>query len=444
MSSVKITPSVKKLIIEGGVPLKGEITPSGAKNAINKELVASLLTREPCTFRNVPRTTEIDVVLKLLSEVGTKHEWTSENTLTVQTREITNSKVGQNYSGFNRIPILMLGPLLNRVGESCLPAVGGCSIGGRPVDFHIEGLTRMGATITQDGDVFQATTSGLHGATFDLSYPSVGATENLIIAASLANGTTVIRNAAIEPEIFDLILFLQKLGALLSIEPNRTIVVRGVKELSGAEHDVMPDRIEVASLACAAVATAGRVTIRDARQADLLTFLNMLRLAGGAFEVGAHGITFSRDKEDLQAVHLETDVHPGFATDWQPPFAVMLTQAEGLSVIHETVYENRLGYLDELQRLGAHTDRTVACLGRKPCRFADSDYFHSAVIRGRTKLQGKDIRIPDLRAGFSYLIAALVAEGKSTITGLEYLDRGHERLPERLKEIGARVELVAN
>lgn len=432
--------SKRKLNIEGGVPLKGEISASGAKNAINKELVASLLTKEPCTFTNVPRTTEIDVVLELLSDVGTKYQWDSGHTLTVQTSEITSSRVGQTYSGFNRIPILMLGALLTRAGEAWVPLVGGCSIGDRPIDLHLEGLAKMGARIDEEGDAYRATTNGFHGATFDLSYPSVGATENLLIAASLAKGTTVIRNAAVEPEILDLILFLQKLGALISIETNRSFIIRGVNKLSGTKHEVMPDRMEVASLACAAVATDGRVTVKNARQADLITFLNMLRLTGGAFEVAPDGITFSRENKELRAVHLETDVHPGFATDWQPSFAVLLTQAEGLSVLHETVYENRLGYLDELQRMGAHVDRTVACLGRKPCRFADLDYYHSAIIRGRTTLQGQNIHIPDLRAGFSYLIAALVAEGKSTITGLEFLERGHERIEERLGGIGARIE----
>lgn len=428
-------------IIRGGRRLEGNVTVGGAKNAIGKQLVASLLTTEPCLFHNVPRIVEIDVILEMLSDVGTEFVWLDDDTLRLQTPEIRTAEVGQKYSGFNRIPILMLSPLLHRAGFASVPTVGGCQIGPRPVDFHIDALEMMGASIESYSGGFRASANGLNGTSIRLAFPSVGATENCILAATLARGTTVIENAAIEPEVIDTILFLQKMGAQITIDVNRRIVIEGVSVLSGTQHSPITDRIEVASFAAAAVATNGRITVKNARQDHMTAFLNSLRKVGGGFVVESDGITFFRSQATLKPIHLETDVHPGFMTDWQQPFVVMLTQADGMSVVHETVYENRFGYTGPLRDMGADIGLTQFCLGQQPCRFWNKKHEHSCVIRGHTKLQGVPIRIPDLRAGFAYVVAALVAQGTTKLNGIEFLERGYAAVPEKLDAINARIDV---
>lgn len=430
----------KKYLIEGGRKLTGVISVAGAKNAISKQLVASILTDEPCIFTNVPRITEIDVLLEMLAEIGTISEWRDQQTLVVQTPRITCPVISQKYSGFNRIPILLLAPLLHRAKTVTVPVVGGCKIGARPVDFHIDALKAMGAEILYTDESYTARSTALRGTIIKLPYPSVGATENIIIAATLARGTTVIQNAAVEPEIIDTILFLQKMGALICVDTDRRIIIEGVQKLSGATHHTIIDRIEAASFAAAAVASDGRVTIRHAQQEHLITFLNELYKVGGGFTANSEGITFFR-KSELRAAHIETDVHPGFATDWQQPFVVLLTQAQGVSVFHETVYENRFGYTNTLKEMGATIDLATACLGSKPCRFRHLDHQHSCIVKGATPLKGKPIDIPDLRAGFAYLIAGLIAEGTTEITGIRYIERGYANVPDKLRSIGANIEV---
>lgn len=426
----------------GGRRLHGTVTVGGAKNAIGKQLVASLLTSEPCTFANVPRIAEIDAILEMLADIGTQREWLDAATLRLQTRGISRGEVGQKYSGFNRIPILLLGPLLHRIGTACVPTVGGCRIGPRPVNFHLDALAGMGADVETLSTGYRATSRGLRGTTITLPYPSVGATETALFTATLAKGTTVIAGAAIEPEIIDTILFLQKMGAQISVDVDRRIVVEGVDRLHGVHHAPIPDRIEVASFAAAAIATRGEITVRSARQDHMTALLNALRKVGGAFTVSTDGITFFRRKEELTPLHLETDVHPGFMTDWQQPFVVMLTQAGGVSVVHETVYENRFGYTSALTPMGADITLTPFCLGSLPCRFAHQGHDHSCLIKGGTRLEGAPITIPDLRAGFAYIIAALTAHGTSEVTGIPYLERGYADVPRKLEAIGAQIEVV--
>src|SRR5436190_4711481 len=427
--------------IEGGCPLNGEVRVGGAKNAIGKQLVASLLTEEPCTFTNVPRITEIEAILNMLGEVGTVAEWKDEQTLLVQTPRITSTTVGTRYSGYNRIPILLLAPLLHRAREVRVPVVGGCRIGARPVDFHISALEAMGAEIEYGAESYLAKSSGLQGQTVHLPYPSVGATENILIAASLAKGTTVVQNAAVEPEIIDTILLLQKMGALIRVDVDRRIIIEGVTRLRGATHHTLTDRIEVASFAAATVACGGRSKVWHAQQEHIIAFLNELRKVGGGFEVERDAITFFRQAERLRATHVETDVHPGFVTDFQQPFVVLLTQSEGVSVIHETVYENRFGYTRTLQDMGASIDLASACLGSKPCRFAHHDHLHSCIVRGPMPLKARAIEIPDLRAGFAYLIAAMVADGISEVSGIRYVERGYAAVPEKLRALGVNIEV---
>lgn len=428
--------------IHGGKPLHGEVSVGGAKNAIGKQLVASLLTRQACTFSNVPRITEIDAILDMLGEIGLAYEWLGNDQLRVQTAQVRSTTVSQRYSGFNRIPILLLGPLMHRTGEATVPLVGGCDIGKRPVDFHVEALRLMGAEIELTGTEYIAKASKLHGATIRLPYPSVGATENILITATLAEGKTVIENAAIEPEIIDTILFLQKMGAQIQVEVGRRIIVEGVSELGGAGHRPLTDRIEAASFAIAAVATNGSVRVLNAQQEYMISFLNNLRKAGGGFEIDDSSIRFFRAADTIRPAHIETDVHPGFMTDWQQPFVVLLTQADGVSVVHETVYEDRFGYAQDLKRMGAEIDLSPACLGGKTCRYRDNNYLHSAIVRGGVPLKGKSITIPDLRAGFAYLVAALVASGESEIGGIRYIERGYANVPEKLLSIGADFKVI--
>ena len=261
-----------------------------------------------------------------------------------------------------------------------------------------------------------------------------------MLAAVLAEGTTVIQNAAVEPEILDLAKLLQSMGAIISLEVNRTWVIEGVSRLHGATHSVIPDRIVAGSFAVAAAITGGDVTIHDARQGDMLSFLNALRRAGVSFEVQDEAIRVTAP-ERLNAMTLETDVHPGFMTDWQQPFVVLLTQAHGVSIVHETVYESRFGYAEALKQMGANITVKNDCLGSKTCRFKQRNHPHTAVIVGPTPLHAADIDIPDLRAGFSYLLAALIAKGESRITGIEHIERGYEDIVGKMKALGAKISI---
>ena len=429
-----------KYLINGGRPLSGVVRLDGAKNAVTKQLVASLLTDEPCTLHNVPKNQEVFSVLEMLSELGMESTWLGEDSLLVQTKEIKNIAIKSEYSGTNRIPILVIGPLLYRAQEAFVPMAGGCNIGSRPVDFHVNALRAFGAEITENEDGYHAKSSRIQGCVIELPYPSVGATENILLTAVLATGTTVIKNAAVEPEIIDTILLLQKMGALVHIDTDRKIIIEGVEKLAGANHNIIPDRIEAASFAIAAIVTNGHLEIQNARQSDMISLLNVVRKVGGGFDVGEQGITFFRSKSHLSCVHVETDVFPGFSTDWQPMLVSLLTQSEGVSVIHETVYENRFGYTQMLRDMGANISLSKDCLGSKSCRFLCRGYQHSCIVHGLTILSGRKMQIPDLRAGFAYVVAALIANGESEISGIKYLERGYAKVVEKLKLLGAKIE----
>jgi len=433
--------------ITGGNPLKGSIKAQGAKNATTKLIVASLLSDKPCRFYNVPNIVEIEVTVAMCQEIGMQVSWDREaKIMEVVTKELSTTYIPQRFSGANRIPILMIGALLGRTDQDIIvPVAGGDLIGKRPIDFHLESLRKLGAHIEfremkRQGAYFAQAHNGLRGTEIHLPYPSVGATENTILAAVTARGVTEIRNAAIEPEIIDLILFLQKLGSHITIDVDRTIRIQGTRRFYEVEHTIIPDRIEAASWAMAAVATKGDIFIEDARHLDMITFLNRLREIGGGYSIRKDGIRFYYDGPLQGGLHLETDVHPGFMTDWQQPFVVLLTQATGASVIHETVYENRFGYTDVLKEMGADISLFKQCLGGKCCRFARQSFPHSLIVKGGAPLKCKDIHVPDLRAGFAYVMAALTAEGTSTITGLPYLDRGYEGLYQKLSDLGALIE----
>jgi UDP-N-acetylglucosamine 1-carboxyvinyltransferase len=300
----------------------------------------------------------------------------------------------------------------------------------------------MGAAIEELPDGYRATVTGrLQGTMIELPYPSVGATETVILAGVLAKGRTVIRNAAIEPEIMELVKMLQKMGAIIEIGVNRQFEIIGVEKLHGCQARVMPDRNEAVSYACMALATNGEVFIKGAVHDHLINFLNAVRKIGGTYEIREDGILFKREN-GLHGIELETDTHPGFMTDWQQPFTVVLTQAQGTSVVHETVYEERFGYTETLNTMGADISLFPNCLGEINCRFKGMNYKHAAVINGPTPLKAAPIVVPDIRAGLALVLAALVAEGESILTGIEHLDRGYERLEEKLKGLGANIKRV--
>ena len=424
-----------KFVIKGGKPLYGEVKLAGAKNAISKAMVASLLTDEPCIIENVPAIGDVAIVVELLETIGSKVE-IAGTTAKLQTPTIKNSRVLQ-LTRRNRIPILALGPLLMRAGEAEVPILGGDKIAPRPVDIHLEALSKLGAQLQITKDSYHAWAKNrLHGAEIELRFPSVGATENVLLAAVLAEGKTVIKNAALEPELLDLVKMLQKMGAIIELAPPRTITIEGVKKLHGVTHRIVPDRNEAVSFACLAIATNGRILVKEARQDDLITFLNVVRRLGAEYEVTDDGIAFSRPNS-LRALSVRTDVHPGFMTDWQQPFCVLLTQAKGISTIHETIYEERFAYANDLNEMGSKITVSTDCPAGEECRFAGKGFRHFAKIEGPTPLASKNLHVKDLRAGMVDILAALVAQGVSEVDGVDEIDRGYERIDERLRDLGA-------
>lgn len=427
--------------IQGGIPLRGEVTIAGAKNAASKMIIASLLTDESVIINNMPRQHETGITREIATIVGAEAEWLSDHTLKLETPEIKETQV-KKQSRKNRLSILAVAPLLHRAGEATVPTVDGDRIGPRPVNFHIDILKKMGAIIEETAEGYHARVEGrLQGAFIELPYPSVGATETAILAGVLAEGRTVVNNAAGEPEIKGLIMMLQKMGAIIQVNAGRNIEIVGVERLRGCEVSVIPDRLEAASYACMALGTGGEIFVRGAQHEHLITFLNTVRRVGGDYEVKEDGILFKRIN-GFKGIELETDTHPGFATDWQQPFVVLLTQAKGTSIVHETVYEGRFGYTDELKRMGADISLFSNCLGEIPCRFKGRNYKHSAVINGPTALTAEDMKVPDIRAGLALVVAALIAEGESTLIGIDHLDRGYESLEEKLRSLGANVKRV--
>ncbi|HEX7835289.1 MAG TPA: UDP-N-acetylglucosamine 1-carboxyvinyltransferase [Pseudolysinimonas sp.] len=427
------------IVIQGGKPLHGRIRVRGAKNLATKAMVAALLGESPSLLLDVPNISDVDVVRGMLGAYGVAVSSPEDGQLLLDPTNVERAHFAEidALAGSSRIPILFCGPLLHRLGEALIPDLGGCRIGDRPIDFHMDALRAFGAVVDKSYEGIRITApDGLRGANIELPYPSVGATEQVLLTAVRAKGVTELKNAAIEPEIMDLIAILQKMGAVIWMEPNRTIFIEGVDRLEGYTHRAIFDRNEAASWASAALATDGDIFVEGAKQLDLMTFLNVFRKAGGGFDVHEDGIRFYRGGP-LKPVQVETDVHPGFMTDWQQPLIVALTQAEGVSVVHETVYENRLGFTEALVEMGAdivvHNDGLESLTRRVPRRKLEQ----AAVITGPTPLHGADVRVPDLRGGFSYLIAALTAEGTSRVTNLGIISRGYEHFFEKLEALGA-------
>lgn len=434
------------LKVNGGHPLVGEITVRGAKNFVSKAMVAALLTEETSVLRNVPNIRDVEIVSELLRIHGAEVDYDpAAGTVSITPGKIRLPDPAEvdRLAGSSRIPILFCGPLLHALGEAFIPDLGGCHIGDRPVNFHLQVLEDFGAIRDEkEWGLHLIAPQGLRSRKVHLPYPSVGATEQTLLSAVRARGITELTGAAIEPEIMDLIAVLQKMGALITVDTDRTIHIEGVEKLHGFTHTALADRIEAGSWACAALATRGDITVNGAQQEPMMNFLNVFRKVGGAFEIYDDGIRFWHPGGKLNSLPIETDVHPGFMTDWQQPMVVALTQAEGVSIVHETVYENRFGFTKALNGMGAHIQVYRECLGGKRCRFGLENYYHSAVIQGPTKLHAADVEVPDLRGGFSHLIAALAAEGTSMVAGIDIINRGYEYFSEKLRALNADIELI--
>ncbi|MEQ6898649.1 UDP-N-acetylglucosamine 1-carboxyvinyltransferase [Microbacterium sp. KR10-403] len=437
--------SGEALAIRGGQPLRGRVDVKGAKNLVTKAMVAALLGETPSTLRDVPDISDVSVVRSLLEVHGVRVTAGDEpGSFTFDPADVASAHMEEidAHAGASRIPILFCGPLLHQLGQAFIPDLGGCRIGDRPIDFHLDALRKFGAVVEKlPSGIRLSAPNGLHGANIHLPYPSVGATEQVLLTAVRSRGVTELRNAAIEPEIMDLIAVLQKMGAIISYEPNRVILIEGVDRLSGYDHRAIFDRNEAASWASAALATDGEIFVAGARQQEMLTFLNIVRKVGGDFDIREDGILFRR-AGDLQAVTVETDVHPGFMTDWQQPLIVALTQATGTSIVHETVYENRFGFTQALVKMGADITVHPHGLQEGPRRVPRRNLEQAAVISGPTPLRGADITVPDLRGGYSHVIAALTATGSSTVHNVGIISRGYEKLYDKLAALGADFDVL--
>ena len=428
------------ITVNGGKPLSGRVDLKGAKNLVTKAMVAALLADSPSVLKDVPKISDVEVVARLLELHGVSIDFDDAGVMKLDPRGVKQARMVDidAHAGSSRIPILFCGPLLHQLGEAFIPDLGGCHIGGRPVDFHLDVLRNFGAVIEKSENGTRLTApNGLHGAKLSLPYPSVGATEQVLLTSVRAKGLTELSGAAIEPEIMDLIAILQKMGAIISVDTDRTIRIEGVDSLNGYTHRALFDRNEAASWAAAALTTGGNIFVGGAKQIEMTTFLNVFRKVGGGFDIEDDGIRFYQKGEDLHPVVIETDVHPGFMTDWQQPLVVALTQAKGLSIVHETVYENRFGFTEALVQMGAQIQIYRECLGGNPCRFGQMNFYHSAVVSGPTALHGADIVVPDLRGGFSHMVAALTAKGVSNVSNAQLISRGYEHFLKKLSDLGA-------
>ena len=445
MAVVRRAAAVPTWKIEPAGPLRGDVPISGAKNVVTKLMVASLLSSEPGTVGNAPHLGDVAITADMLRAVGASVEVDEErHEVTVDPAGLTDSRIPISYTGLNRVPILLVGPLLHRIGEAFVPLVGGDRIGDRPVDYHMDALRQLGAEVERTVDGLEAKALRLRGAHIRLPFPSVGATETVLLTAATAEGRTTLENAAIEPEVVELALFLQRMGARIELQPDRCFVIEGMPELHGARQRIGGDRIEAFSYLVAGLATGGRVRIRGCAQDRLVTAISTLQRMGAEFDIDDDGIAAEVGPHGLRPAAVPVGPHPGFMTDWQPGLVVLCTQARGLSVIHETIFEDRLGYVDALRAMGAEVELFDQCLVGQPCRFEETGFSHSAVVRGGTELHGAETEMPDIRAGFAYVIAAATAHGPSTLHGVHHLERGYDHALEKFSALGLRIEPVGS
>lgn len=416
-----------KLLIRGGRRLEGEVAISGAKNAALPELCAALLTAEPVTLHNVPRLQDVSTTLKLLRNMGAKAERSEAqpDVVALDASTVTSPEAPYDLVKTMRASILVLGPLLARFGEATVSLPGGCAIGSRPVDQHIKGLQAMGADITVEHGYIIAKAKKLKGARITTDMVTVTGTENLLMAATLAAGETVLENAAQEPEIPDLAELLIRMGAKIEGHGTSKIRIQGVERLHGATHRIVPDRIETGTFLCAVAAAGGDVLLRGARAEHLDSVIDKLREAGVGIEAGDGWIRV-KGQGRPKAVSFRTSEYPAFPTDMQAQFMALNCIAEGAAKVTETIFENRFMHVNELVRLGAN----IVVDG------------HTAVVQGVSGLSGAIVMATDLRASASLVIAGLVAEGETVIDRIYHLDRGYDRMEAKLRGIGADIERV--
>lgn len=419
--------SVDRIIIAGGRPLNGSVSISGSKNSSLALMAAALLADGVTLLENVPLISDIFWMADVLRSVGAEIKFVSEHSLSIDARNLNPGEIPPDPAHRMRASFYVLGPLLARNGWARVPMPGGCDIGARPIDLHLKGLERLGAEFSNEPNYVEhgyvtARTEGLKGATILLRIPSAGTTYHLMTAASLAEGTTVIENAAEEPEVVDLANFLNSMGARISGAGTHSITIEGVRRLNGTQHRVIADRIEAGTYLCAGAVTRGTVQVTNCEVDNLLPVLMNLEAAGCKLEIGKTTATVYPTAE-LQPLEMTTMPYPGFPTDMQQPFGTICSLAAGTSIITETLYENRFKYTNELMRMGAD----IVVDGR------------TAIFRGVQRLTGAHVQATDLRSGAAMVLAGLAAEGETHVTELQYLDRGYEDMVGKLKAMGAQI-----
>jgi UDP-N-acetylglucosamine 1-carboxyvinyltransferase len=414
-----------KIRIVGGRPLSGEVTISGAKNSALPCICASLLSANPVVLNNVPRRVrDVATVVQLLEHLGINSSW-ENNTLHLQANEIEQFEAPYDMVKTMRASVLVLGPLVSRFGNAIVSLPGGCAIGARPIDMHLRGLEALGARISIEHGYVQASAKKLKGATYRFPGITVTGTENLLLAAVLAEGTTVLENCAIEPEVSDLIDLLRKMGGIIEGDGTPTLEVQGVDSLHGCRHDIIPDRIETGTFLMAGAITGGKITARNCNPEHLTAAIEKLRENGCEIETDEREIRISAPRV-LKPADVETQPYPRFPTDLQAQYMALMTQAEGVSTIHETIFENRFMHVGELQRMRADIQ------------------VHGSIakIYGKTPLSGANVMATDLRASACLILAALAAEGDTILQRVYHIDRGYERIEEKLRGLGAEVERI--
>ena len=416
-----------KLVIRGGngLRLRGEVRISGAKNAVLPAIAASLLTSEEIRLTNVPRVKDVETILTLITDLGGTAR-VSDLGVSLRVPNIRSDEASYELVRAMRASILVLGPLVARFGKAVVALPGGCAIGSRPVNLHIAGLQKLGATISLEHGNIQAEADRLQGAEIVFEKKTVTGTENLLMAAALAKGETILRNCAQEPEVTDLADLLNKMGAKIEWADADTALIRGVKELGGADHAIIPDRIETGTFLAAGALTAGDVLLRGVVPEHVSSVVAKLRASGAIVETEGPAALRVVGRSEILAQDITTSPYPGFPTDMQAQFMALLTQASGTSIITETIFDRRFSHVNELIRLGA----SIEVQGDK------------AIVKGGTPLSGAEVVATDLRASAALVLAGLVASGETVVTEIEHLDRGYERIEEKLRGLGASIERV--
>lgn len=411
-------------IIDGQRSLQGSIAVSGAKNAALKLIAATLLIDQPCTLRNVPAITDVSTMLELLTKLGATVEWQDQHTVTIDCGGVSSTALDPSLAEKLRASIMLIAPLLARFGEATLTHPGGCVIGKRPIDLFLEGYQALGARLKHTDTGYRLTMKSPRATTIVFPWISHTVTESMLLAAALIPGQTTLINAAQEPEVVNLAAFLNEAGARVNGAGTSTITVVGKKRLSGVAVEVIPDRLETGTFAILGLLAADQLTITNCQPHHLDVLWQVLKRSGAAVTLGPDTVSVRRAAH-LVAQTIHTHEYPGLATDLQPPVTVLLTQAQGVSLVHETVYEGRLYYTDLLAKMGASII------------MADP---HRVIVVGQTPLSGTELISPDIRAGMALVIAGLIAKGKTALGNVDLIDRGYERLDERLRAIGAAIE----